>query len=276
MAAGTTRVTSIPEEQRVTAGKLATFRRIFPARDLGDDGTPKNERAVFVLSPPRSGSTLLRILLAGNSGLFAPPEPAPAAVPHDGRPPQALAGAHTDHLLEGTARALMQLNGWSAEQSLAFVADCEARNMTTKAFYRELQAPLKGERLLVDKTPWYIVDVDILKRIERDFVDPLYIHRSATRWAWCARTRNPRCSACCRSPRRKAASAAASWPSLTWLLAQQNVREIAKDVPPGRWLQVRYEDLVVQPEAVLRRVRLPRHRLRGCDGQSGTTTWTGA
>ena len=35
---------------------------------------PKNPRAVFVLAPPRSGTTLLRVLLAGHPALFAPPE----------------------------------------------------------------------------------------------------------------------------------------------------------------------------------------------------------
>ncbi|MGB5927443.1 MAG: sulfotransferase, partial [Cyclobacteriaceae bacterium] len=34
----------------------------------------KAGRALFILSPPRSGSTLLRTMLAGNSNLFSPPE----------------------------------------------------------------------------------------------------------------------------------------------------------------------------------------------------------
>ena len=249
------RVVSVPEGERVTAAKLATFRRRFPVRDLGDDGTPKNERAVFVLSPPRSGSTLLRILLAGNSKLFAPPELhlLPYRTMADRR--KALSGAHTDHLLEGTARALMHLNGWSAEQSLAFVEACEQQGMTTKAFYRELQAPLKGERLLVDKTPWYIVDVDILKRVERDFVDPLYIHlvrhplgmvRSYEESSM-QRLLPPTAT-------QEGGYGSRELAELTWLLAQQNTIEISKQVPAERWLQVQYEQLVVEPEAVLRRI----------------------
>lgn len=249
------RVTSVPEAQRITAAMLATFRRRFPARDLHDDGTPKNERAVFVLSPPRSGSTLLRILLAGNSRLFAPPELhlLPYRTMADRR--KALSGAHTDHLLEGVARALMQLNGWEAEQALSFVAACEQQGMTTKAFYRELQAPLEGERLLVDKTPWYVVDVDILKRIDRDFVDPLYIHlvrhplgmvRSYEESSM-QRLLPPNAT-------QEGSFGSRELAELTWLLAQQNTLEISKHVSADRWLQVRYEDLVVEPEAVLRRM----------------------
>ena len=254
-AADTQRVTSVPEAQRVTAEMLATFRRRFPVRDLHDDGTPKNERAVFVLSPPRSGSTLLRILLAGSSRLFAPPELhlLPYKTMADRR--KALSGAHTDHLLEGAARALMQLNSWEAEQALSFVAGCEQQGMTTKAFYRELQAPLKGERLLVDKTPWYIVDVDILKRIDRDFVDPLYIHlvrhplgmvRSYEESSM-QRLLPPNAA-------QEGSFGTRELAELTWLLAQQNTLEISKHVSADRWLQVQYEDLVVEPEAVLRRV----------------------
>ena len=248
-------VTSVPEAQRVTAAMLDSFRGRFPVRDLHEDGTPRNERAVFVLSPPRSGSTLLRILLAGNSRLFAPPEL--HLLPYRTMPERrkALTGPHTDHLLEGAARALMQLNGWDAVRALGFVADCEQQGMTTKAFYRELQAPLHGERLLVDKTPWYIVDVDILKRIDRDFVDPLYIHlvrhplgmvRSYEESSM-QRLLPPSAS-------QEGGYGSRELAELTWLLAQQNTLEISRQVPAERWLQVQYEQLVVEPEAVLRRI----------------------
>jgi acyl carrier protein len=254
IAAGASRVTSVPEAERVTAEKLAIFRRGFPARDLVDDGTPKNERAVFVLSPPRSGSTLLRILLAGSSRLFAPPELhlLPYRTMADRR--KALAREHTDHLLEGTARALMQLNGWGAEQALSFVTDCEQQGMTTKAFYRELQAPLKGERLLVDKTPWYIVDVDILKRIDRDFVDPLYIHLVRHPLGMVRSYEESSMQRLLPVATQEGSFSSRELAELTWLLAQQNTLEISKHVSADRWLQVQYEDLVVEPEAVLRRV----------------------
>src|SRR6185295_2041789 len=39
-----------------------------------DSATGKNPPAIFILSPPRSGTTLLRVMLAGHPRLFAPPE----------------------------------------------------------------------------------------------------------------------------------------------------------------------------------------------------------
>jgi acyl carrier protein/LPS sulfotransferase NodH len=252
--AGKPRLTSVPEGQRVSAEMLATFRRGFPARDLRHDGTPKNERAIFVLSPPRSGSTLLRILLAGNSKLFAPPELHLLPYNTMAERRKALTGERTNHLLEGTARALMQLNGWEADEALAFVARCEQSGMTTKAFYPELQAPLKGERLLVDKTPWYIVDVDILKRIEQDFENPLYIHLLRHPLGMVCSYEESALERLLPTAAQESNFSSRELAELTWLLAQQNTLEIAKHVPAQRWLQLRYEDIVVEPEAAMRRV----------------------
>ncbi len=63
-------------EPLVDAGSLAQIRALIkplPPRS-GGLGRARNARAVFILSPPRSGSTLLRVMLGGHGGLFAPPE----------------------------------------------------------------------------------------------------------------------------------------------------------------------------------------------------------
>src|SRR6185436_1261639 len=57
----------------VDADAVAEFRSLIPALSpihLGE----KNPPALFVLSPPRSGSTLLRVMLGGHPELFSPPE----------------------------------------------------------------------------------------------------------------------------------------------------------------------------------------------------------
>ena len=44
----------------------------------------RNDPIAFVLSAPRAGSTLLRLMLAGHSRLFCPPRAGPARLPHHG------------------------------------------------------------------------------------------------------------------------------------------------------------------------------------------------
>ncbi|HEX9943146.1 MAG TPA: amino acid adenylation domain-containing protein, partial [Thermoanaerobaculia bacterium] len=66
---------SVRTAGRIDAAKVAEIRALIPS--LPPASRPemeKNPPAVFVLSPPRSGSTLLRVMLGGHPGLFAPPE----------------------------------------------------------------------------------------------------------------------------------------------------------------------------------------------------------
>src|SRR5262249_3795882 len=67
--------TTAASAAKVDEVMLADFRRLIPA--LPPLRTPisrKNHKVVFVLSAPRSGSTLFRVMLAGHPQLFAPPE----------------------------------------------------------------------------------------------------------------------------------------------------------------------------------------------------------
>src|SRR5262249_31795750 len=59
----------------IDEAKVAALRKVIrtlPPRP-GPAG-PKNPHAIFILSPPRSGSTLSRVMLGGHPQLFAPPE----------------------------------------------------------------------------------------------------------------------------------------------------------------------------------------------------------
>ena len=72
------RVAPRATRSRVTEASAAELVAIVRARrppglDAAPTG-PRNPRAVFVLAPPRSGTTLLRVMLGGHPRLFAPPE----------------------------------------------------------------------------------------------------------------------------------------------------------------------------------------------------------
>ena len=115
---------------------------------------PKNPPALFVLSPPRSGSTLLRVMLGGHPGLFAPPELEllefdTLAERRDGLPrPRRLPPGGGDPRGDGGAR------GATPEEARGLVDGLGARGTTTHELYRLLQEWI-GDRMLVDKTPTY-------------------------------------------------------------------------------------------------------------------------
>ena len=52
--------------------------------------------------------------------------------------------------------------------------ECEEQQLTTKQFYGLLQDWL-GSRVLVDKTPSYALDLEILRRAESDFAGTRYM-----------------------------------------------------------------------------------------------------
>ncbi|MEZ5672402.1 MAG: sulfotransferase [Thiotrichaceae bacterium] len=98
-----------------------------------------NPRAIFVLSSPRSGSTLLRVLLAGHPQLFAPPEMYLLSFNTLAERQQEFSGIYRFWGEESTVRAIMELKQCDAETATAIMTEFEARGLTTQQFYREMQ-----------------------------------------------------------------------------------------------------------------------------------------
>jgi amino acid adenylation domain-containing protein len=211
------------------------------------NGMPKNRPAVFVLSPPRSGTTLLRVILGGHPRLFAPPELELLSFATLQQRIAVFSGRDS-FWLEGALRAVMEIKGCDADEAKRLMAECEDQDWTTRRFYRQLQDWL-GDRLLVDKTPSYALRPQSLQRMEDEFDRPYYLHL----------LRHPQ--AVIRSfeeakldqlffryphpfPTRKLAE-------LIWTLSHQNIRAFLAQVPSERRLEVRFEDLVARPEAVV-------------------------
>ncbi len=116
-------------EPLVDATKVQLLRQVIapvapypPQQELR---TTKNPPAIFVLSPPRSGSTLLRVMLAGHPRLFAPPELELLSFQTLGERYAAFAGRNA-FWLEGLLRALMELKACDAETAQQLMAGYEA------------------------------------------------------------------------------------------------------------------------------------------------------
>lgn len=227
--------------------------------------TAKNPSAVFVLSPPRSGSTLFRILLAGHPQLFAPPELGLLAF-NTLQEQGDLLSPPGGGKREGVLRALMAAKDCDAEAAQALLATMEEENLTTQEFYRRLQAWI-APRHLVDKTPYYAYALETLNQAEAEFEQPRYVHLVRHPFGMIHSYVNDQTALRLLSSLRYHSSVA-GLPSLTeklpfpaeaiaeavWLISQQNIATFLATIPTARRLLVHFEELVRQPKAVLQEI----------------------
>lgn len=237
--------TETPTE-KVTAITIEEMRQLIRVPPPPAVSAP-NPRAVFVLSSPRSGSTLLRVLLAGHPQLFAPPEMYLLSFNTLVERQQEFSGIYR-FWGEGTVRAIMELKQCDAETATAIMAEFEARGLTTQQFYREMQTWL-GNRLLVDKSATYAVEWETLQRAELLFDKPLYINLLRHPYGMIHSFEEARLDQLYmpgilehhRFSRR-------TFAELIWYLSYDNIRQFLAQIPPARQFQLQFEQLVHNPQ----------------------------
>jgi len=233
---------------RVGEEEIARLRAIVTPLSPFATDEPKNPPAVFVLSPPRSGSTLLRVMLAGHPRLFAPPEL--EMLNFNALADRRAAYTGRDSFsLEGLIRAVMEVRGCGPDEAAETVETWERDGWTVRRAYRQLQEWL-GDRLLIDKTPSYPLDLEILRRAETDFEGARYVHLLRHPYGMIRSFEEARLEQVFFRydhpfTRRELAE-------LIWLVSQENILRFLDGVPEERRHLVRFEDLVRDPEPVLR------------------------
>ena len=241
----------------IADGEIATVRhlvdRVAPPAAASQPAQQRNPRAVFILSPPRSGSTLFRVMLAGHDRLFAPPELELLGFQTVAEQRDAYAGV-PGNWLEGFARTVMEVFSCGVEEARQMIREWEDAGTTVQEVYRLLQTSIGG-RILVDKTPSYSGRIHVLERAEEWFEAPLYVHllrhpcgmmrsyvEASMHEAFAIRFRAG--GPIPFSPMQMA--------ELVWTISHQNIVQFLHGVPAERQCQVRFEDLVRQPEQSMR------------------------
>ncbi len=201
----------------------------------------RNPGAIFLLSSPRSGSTLLRVMLAGHPLLFSPPELNLLAFYSMKQSRKVLGNSFFGR---GLQRTFMELKELSAEESAAYVAELSERDLPIHQVYRELQT-LCAPRQLVDKSPSYSTELETLLHAEAIFNDAKYIHLVRHPYAviesfmridlFTGKLDDPRV-----------------YIEQVWAQGNNNLMEFFKNIAPERHHFVRYEELVTAPEPVVR------------------------
>ena len=231
------------QPQSVTAEQLRDFRKVIPQLELHPEEGPKNPPAIFILAPPRSGTTLLRVMLAGHPKLFAAAELQLLSFNTLAERKEAFTGKFS-LWLEGTLRAIMELKNCDADEARRIMADFEAR-LSTKEFYRVIQTWV-GERILVDKSPHYALDPGSLDKAERDFDNALYIHLTRHPYASVKSFENYHMDQVLYLNEHD--FGARDLGEMVWTQSHANVLTFLQGVPQERQFRLRYEDLVANPE----------------------------
>ncbi|MDP4176564.1 MAG: condensation domain-containing protein, partial [Bacteroidota bacterium] len=239
------------ENKKIQANDVEELRRIIKAPfPIEQKNKNKNPRAIFVLSPPRSGSTLLRVMMAGNPKLFSPPELELLSFNTLGERYRSLNGRY-NLWLDATVRALKELKDCSTEEAERLMHKLEENDITAKEFYLVLQEMMKG-RILVDKTPSYPLCKEILLRAEEYFDNPLYIHL----------TRHPYASIYSFVEAKLDQSFfryshdfnSRELAELIWIISHQNISDFLSEIPEERKLKLKFEDLVEHPQPELEKI----------------------
>jgi amino acid adenylation domain-containing protein len=231
----------------INPAALARVRDVIGVAPAAPPPAIKNPAAVFVLSPPRSGSTLLRVMLAGHPSLFAPPELELLSFNTLAERREALSGKYS-FWLEGTIRALMEIKGCGMEEARQLMEECEARGLSVPQFYRLVQEWI-GERRLVDKTPSYALDLEVLRRAEACFDGALYVHLLRHPYGMIRSFEEAKLEQV--FFRYRHSFSRRELAELIWLVSQQNIGEFLETVPAARQHRLRFEELVSQPREAL-------------------------
>lgn len=195
-------------------------------------------RPVFLVGCPRSGTTLLRDLLRSHPNLTIAPES--HFIPRFYR---AFGDPSSDDQAWQLARRILKTPRvalfWRITAEQRDFAGCRSFSAVTRRLF-EIWAAKEGKPRWGDKTPHYVRDIPLLLRL---FPEALVIHivrdgrDVALSWL---RTRF--------EPRNLYVAA------LLWKEMVTRGRRDGALLPPGIYLEVRYEALVAEPEATMRSV----------------------
>jgi amino acid adenylation domain-containing protein len=230
----------------VDEAKVAKMRQIITPLAPLNRSFSKNPPAVFILSPPRSGTTLLRVILAGHPELFAPPELELLSFNTLTDRKKVLSGKYS-YFTEGALRAIMEIKNCNPGEAESLMRELETQGSTSQQFYGKMQQWL-GNKRLVDKTPWYSLDIDILKRAEDYFEAPQYIHLLRNPYAVIHSFEEAKLDQIFRYDHDFSVRQLAE---LVWLICHQNILEFFKAIPQDRKYTVKFEELVQNTKPVV-------------------------
>jgi hypothetical protein len=196
----------------------------------------------FILGVPRTGTTLLRVMLAGHPRLFSPPEMILAPFETMAQRKARL----TERFWErgGLRRALIDLRDIDVDAAKA--EEASLGDKTVPEVYAHLQS-LLGGRMLIDKCPHLCATPEALPRLETWFPDARYV--------WLVRHPGSVVRSLENMPYAEVMlQGYAPDAREVWSRGNRVIADFLEGVPNARWTPIRYEDLVEDPRPVMEEV----------------------
>ncbi|MCU0491961.1 MAG: SDR family NAD(P)-dependent oxidoreductase [Chloroflexaceae bacterium] len=218
----------------------------------------KNAPIFFSHSCVRSGSTLFRVMLAGHPMLYSPPELGILWYDTMGEWRRSLTDPNYGHGFGWAAQGLqwtfMELLNCNPEAARAYMDEMVEKDTPVYEVYERLQK-LAAPRRLVDKSPSYTMSLETLQRAEVLFDQPKYIHLVRHPYAVIESVVRIRLDKLF-SPVIYRDDEADPFVvgEKVWLTSNRNLLTFLQDVDSARQLRVYYEELVSDPERIMRGV----------------------
>lgn len=208
-------------------------------------GAPSDQPMLFILSPPRSGSTLLRVMLAGHSRLFAPQELYLGCFASMASYDRHLGGTVLNMGLIATiAEVLSRTGAWN------LYSQWRQEAVPTAEIYSFLGGRI-GERTLVDKSPLFFPSQAVIRRLALLFPRARFIHLVRHPVACISSYVRERFHGIFAQTRGIDPYDCAEW---CWTRVQEGILELEGELAPGRMQRLYFEDLATNPEQALRRL----------------------
>ncbi|MCR6641597.1 MAG: SDR family NAD(P)-dependent oxidoreductase [Sporocytophaga sp.] len=202
--------------------------------------------SVFLLSTPRSGSTLLRAMLMGNSKLFAPPE---LHLLNFSNLKERKLLLGNSGLGDGLIETIKTLKNISIEEAKSWLEQEEFKSLPVKEMYRRIQE-LTDDMMLVDKSPSYASDINVLRKAEKQFTNAKYVFLVRHPYAVM--------ESIVRNRFHKFIPGNESDPDKNaekiWYDFNKNIVDFISEIPSGKAITVYYEDLIANPNATLKAI----------------------
>ena len=206
-------------------------------------------KLAFILSSPRSGSTLLQRMLDQHPEIESPEELHLLHFDSYSQRYSSLNEDSTKHLLGGTIRLRSKINNISLEQSRDVEDDLISSHQSILHFYDEINDRFEG-KYLVDKTPSYTYSKETLERILKLFPDAKFIYLARHPSAVIKSLIDSQLSEIIPFTRRYGGDQS-SIPEMLWSLCNSNIQSMLSSTSPSNVHYVNYEDLVLTPKETI-------------------------